>query len=185
MKFAVFLVVLASLFVGCSSRPTDPVFGTVPEFQLTAQTGQPFDSKILKGNIWVADFIFTTCPGPCPRMTSQMHQVQEATSKMPDVKFVSFTVDPARDTPEQLALYAKAHHATPDRWYFLTGTEASLNHLGLDVFKLNRVDEKLQHSTRFALVDKNAQIRAYYETSEPDSIPKLVADIHRLAKEQN
>ncbi len=171
------------LLAGCAARSSDPVFGTVPEFQLTTQNGQLFDSKVLKGNIWVADFMFTTCPGPCPRMTSQMHQIQEVTWKMPDVKLVSFTVDPARDTPEQLALYARAHHASPEHWYFLTGPQATLNRLGLNVFKLNSVDGSLQHSTRFALVDKDSQIRAYYDTSEPDSIPKLVADIHRLARE--
>jgi len=182
MKLAVFLV-LTSLAAGCAAHRTDPDFGTVPEFQLTAQNGQPFDSKVLKGNIWVADFFFTTCPGPCPRMTSQMHQIQEATCKMPRVKLVSFTVDPARDTPEQLVLYAKAHHASLERWYFLTGAQASLNHLGLDVFKLNSVDGTLAHSTRFALVDKDSRIRAFYDTSEPDSIPKIVGDIHRLAKE--
>ena len=182
MKLAVFLV-LTSLLAGCAARRTDPDFGTVPEFQLTAQDGQPFDSKVLKGNIWVADLMFTTCPGPCPRMTSQMHQIQEATWKMPDVKLVSFTVDPARDTPQQLALYAKAHHASPEHWYFLTGPQTSLNHLGLDVFKLNSVDGTLAHSTRFALVDKDSHIRAFYDTSEPDSIPKIVVDIHRLAKE--
>jgi protein SCO1/2 len=158
-------------------------YGEVPEFQLTAQDGRTFDSSALKGKIWVADFIFTTCPGPCPRMTSQMHQVQQATWRMPDVKLVSFTVDPERDTPQQLSLYAKAHHASPEHWYFLTGSQQQLNYLGFDVFKLNRVDGGLQHSTRFVLVDKNSHIRGYYETSEAGAIPKLIADIHALGRE--
>jgi protein SCO1/2 len=109
-----------------------------------------------------------------------MHQVQQATWRMPDVKLVSFTVDPARDTPEQLRLYAKAHHASPEHWYFLTGPQPELNHLGLDVFKLNRVDGQFQHSTRFALVDQDSHIRGYYETSEPNSISNLIQDIHAL-----
>ena len=116
-------------------------------------------------------------------MTSQMHQVQDATWRMPDVKLVSFTVDPARDTPPQLTLYAKAHHASPEHWYFLTGPPETLNHLGFDVFKLTRVDGTLQHSTRFVLVDKRSHIRGYYDTSEPGSIPKLVADIHALGRD--
>ncbi|MDQ2949786.1 MAG: SCO family protein, partial [Acidobacteriota bacterium] len=106
------LLVSTILLSACSPKAARlDNFGTVPEFQLTAQTGQPFDSKVLAGNIWVADFIFTNCPGPCPRMTSQMHQVQEAVFKMPDVRLISFTVDPARDTPPVLAAYAKQHHA--------------------------------------------------------------------------
>lgn len=185
MKFSVLLTTAFVLALSaCSKRAPDfPDYGVVPDFKLTEQNGQTFDSSALQGKIWVADFFFTTCPGPCPRMTSQMHQIQQATWKMSDVKLVSFTVDPARDTPPQLALYAKAHHASPEHWFFLTGPEAELNHLGLDVFKLNSVNGTLQHSTRFALVDRNSHIRGFYETSDPGSIPKLVADIHALGRE--
>jgi protein SCO1/2 len=180
------VLVVALLASACACRrhiSQLPDYGVVPEFQLTSQVGQPFDSAALRGKIWVADFFFTSCPGPCPRMTSQMHQIQEAAWKMPEVQLVSFTVDPSRDTPEQLASYARAHHASPQRWVFLTGAPATLNHLGLDVFKLNRVDGTLQHSTRFVLVDKDSRIRGYYDTSEPAAILKLVSDIHALARE--
>jgi protein SCO1/2 len=151
----------------------------VPEFQLTAQTGQAFDSKVLNGNIWVADFIFTSCPGPCPRMASQMHEIQQETN----VKLVSFTIDPARDTPQTLAAYAQTHHASAERWSFLTGPQATLNHLGLDVFKLNKVDGSLQHSTRFVLIDRKSHIRGYYDTSEREAIQRLLADVHLLEGE--
>lgn len=183
MKCTGLALLLLSLMACRQQKPAFPDYGAVPPFQLTTQNGRPFDSKALKGEIWVADFFFTTCPGPCPRMTSQMHQVQEATWKMSDVKLVSFTVDPARDTPQQLALYAKAHHASAEHWYFLTGPQATLNRLGLNAFKLNGVDGTLQHSTRFVLVDKKSHIRGYYETSEPGAIDKLVADIHLLGRE--
>ena len=174
------------LLWGCRGHHVDlPDYGAVPRFQLTAQSGQQFDSSVLNGKIWVADFIFTHCPGPCPRMTSQMHQIQQATWKMPEVKLVSFTVDPARDTPAVLASYAHEHHASEEHWYFLTGPQPALQRLGKDVFKLNNVDGTLQHSTRFALVDAESHIRGYYDTSEPGSIPKLVADIHLLAREKS
>ena len=112
MKFVVLTAVLPFLLVSCY-KPTRhlEVFYDVPEFHLTAQDGQPFDSHVLTGKIWVADFIYTTCPGPCPRMTSQMKEVQNAILKMPDVKLVSFTVDPERDTPAVLAAYAKSASA--------------------------------------------------------------------------
>src|SRR5579871_377883 len=113
MKFVVSAALMLSL-AACIPRSSSlPVLYDVPEFRLMAQDGQPFDSKVLNGKIWVADFIYTTCPGPCPRMTSQMHDVQSAILKMADVRLVSFTVDPARDTPPVLAEYAKSHGASP------------------------------------------------------------------------
>jgi protein SCO1/2 len=155
----------------------------VPAFDLIAQNGQPFHSGVLAGQIWVADFIYTTCPGPCPRMTSQMHEVQNAIATMPDVKLVSFTVDPARDTPSVLADYAKVHGASSEHWYFLTGPEATLQRLDRDVFKLGNLDTSMQHSTRFVVVDRQSRIRGYYDTSESGSIPRVIDDIHALARE--
>jgi protein SCO1/2 len=185
MKFAVFAGILPFILSSCS-RPSGSlqVYYAVPEFHLTAQDGQPFDSKALNGKIWVADFIYTTCPGPCPRMTSQMKEVQNATKKMPDVKLVSFTVDPERDTPEVLAEYAKLHRASPGRWYFLTGPSETLGWLDWTVFKLGKLDKSLEHSTRFVLVDRRSAIRGYYDTSEAGSIAKLIDDIHALAQER-
>lgn len=183
MKYVV-SAIFFFLLISCSIKTESlPVYGSIPQFQLTAQTGEPFDSKELKGKIWVADFIYTTCPGPCPRMTSQMHQVQQAVFKMRDVKLVSFTVDPARDTPPVLAEYAKLHHASPEHWYFLTGPQPTLQMLDKDAFKLGDVDGKLMHSTRFVLVDRQAQIRGYYDTSESDAIDRVVRDVHVLARE--
>lgn len=184
MKYAV-VPAFAAFLISCSiHREPLPTYGAVPQFQLTAQDGQPFDSKTLSGKIWVADFIYTTCPGPCPRMTSQMHEVQEAIEKMPDVKLVSFTVDPARDTPPVLLEYAKLHRASPELWSFLTGPQATLQMLDKDAFKLGDVDGKLMHSTRFVLVDRQYRIRGYYDTSESDAITRLVADVETLARER-
>ena len=184
MKFVVTAAFLLTL-VACGPRQSGlQVYYDVPEFQLTSQDGQPFDSKVLRGKIWVADFIYTTCPGPCPRMTSQMHEIQNAIQKMPDVKLVSFTVDPARDTPAVLAAYAKVHGASAEHWYFLTGPQATLQELDRDTFKLGNVDATLQHSTRFVLVDRQSRIRGYYDTSESKAISKVIGDIYELAREQ-
>jgi len=185
MKFVV-VTALCVMLGACAWRSSAlPVFFDVPDFHLTAQDGQPFDSKVLTGKIWVADFIYTTCPGPCPRMTSQMHEVQSAIGQLADVKLVSFTVDPARDTPPVLAGYAQAHGAAAGRWYFLTGPVSALQTLDRDVFKLGDLDASLEHSTRFVLVDRHSRIRGYYETSEPGAIPKIVDDIHALARERS
>jgi protein SCO1 len=187
MKFFA-VAALAAALIACSHRATSlDVLGDVPRFELVSQDGQPFHSQALAGKIWVADFIYTTCPGPCPRMTSEMRQVQDAVSKLPDVaghvRLVSFTVDPAQDTPPVLAAYATLHGASPAMWYFLTGPVTVLQTLDRDAFKLGNLDASMQHSTRFVLVDGQGRIRAYYDTSESTAIPKVISDVYTLARE--
>ena len=171
---------LMMLLAACVQPKPLPILGQVPPFQLTAQTGQPFDSQALDGHIWVADFIYTTCNGPCPMMSSRMRRVQISTAKTPDVTLVSFTVDPEHDTAPVLAQYAKHFTADPARWHFLTGEPRRLNDLGLNTFKLNSVDGSLIHSTRFVLVDGARRIRGYYTDT-----PELLHDIRQLEREKS
>ncbi|MGE5569040.1 MAG: SCO family protein [Rhodospirillales bacterium] len=177
------LVLACALLAGCGSRQPLPVLGQVPEFTLTAQNGEPFGSSSLDGKIWVSDFIFTTCRGPCPRMSSQMHWVGQQVADLPDVRLVSFTVDPERDTPVVLAEYAKRFRADPGQWYFLTGPSSVLEHLDREGFKLGGMDGSLTHSTRFVLVDRQRRIRGYYHTDDGEGLKRLVSDIRRLAGE--
>jgi protein SCO1 len=181
------LSVLAALScVGCTAGVGLPSYGMVGDFTLTDQSNQPFQSAdTLRGKVWIADFIFTNCAGPCPRMSAQMHQV--ATALEPDIKdlrLVSFTVDPARDTPEVLARYATRYQAQPGVWFFLTGPQTTLNNLARNVFMLGDVNGNLQHSTRFVLIDRQSRVRGYYLTAEDDAIPRLLADARRVAKER-
>jgi protein SCO1/2 len=155
------------------------MYGSVPAFTLTDQTGAAFNGSALEGRVWVADFFFTNCPGPCPRMSSQMRQVQNALEGT-DARMVSMTIDPDRDTPPVLAEYSRHFEAKPGVWYFLTGSTATLNHLDHDIFKLGALDGSLEHSTRFVLVDRKARIRGFYLTSEPEAIATLIADARRL-----
>lgn len=173
------------LSAACRSSVREPLgaFETVPDFELTAHTGQPFRRmEELHGKVWIADFIFTNCNGPCPRMGSQMRQVQKALAGVADVRLVSFTVDPARDTPEVLAAYARRFQADPGRWFFLTGPKELLNDLSFRVFRLASITTQLDHSTRFTLVDRKGQIRKYYDTTSPESITDLIADARALAE---
>jgi protein SCO1/2 len=163
-------------------------YGTVPRFQLTNQTGQPFGSAQLFGKIWIADFIYTTCPGPCPMISSRMSELQKPLEKT-DVHLVSFSVDPDKDTPKVLRGYANKLQADPGRWDFLTGAKPAIYKLSHDGFKLAVSDgsdaEGIPvHSTRMVLIDRHAQIRGYYDATEPEAITKLLADTNHLLREQ-
>jgi protein SCO1 len=170
------------LLAGCTASAGLPSYGVVPDFELIDQSNRQFlSASTLRGKVWIADFIFTNCAGPCPRMSAQMRQVDNA---LHDVKFVTFTVDPARDTPEVLAKYAARYQAEPGIWYFLTGPQPVLHNLARHVFLLGDVNGDLQHSTRFVLVDKQSRIRGYYLTADEDAIPRLIADAKQVLKER-
>ena len=174
------LALVAVALAGCG-RPL-PKLGEVPHFQLTDQSGKTFDSSALDGHVWVADFVFTNCEGPCPRMTSHMHQLQTKTDR--DIRLISFTVDPARDTPPVLAAYAKKFAYDSNRWSFLTGQVATLNNLDEKAFKLGTIgDGEIDHSTRFALVDQKGRIRGYYGLSDGDPVAQIAKDAERLRKD--
>lgn len=163
-------------------------YGTLPAFQLVNQNGQPFGSAQLAGKIWIADFVYTTCPGPCPMISSRMSELQKPLEKT-DVHLVSFSVDPEKDTPQVLRGYAEKLHADPARWGFLTGPKSAIYKLSHDGFKLAISDGSGEqgipvHSTRMVLVDRHGEIRGYYEATEADAITKLLADTNHLLREQ-
>ena len=110
-------------------------YGTLPSFELVNQDGQPFGSAQLAGKIWIADFIFTSCPGPCPIISSRMSELQKPLEKT-DIHLVSFTVDPEKDTPEVLRAYAEKLNAQPGALGFLTGARPAIYALARDGFKL-------------------------------------------------
>ena len=167
---------LALLLNGCASGPTLPVLYDVPPFALTSEQAKPFSSASLQGQVWIADFIFTNCPGPCLRMSAQMKTLQDKTQS----RLISFTVDPARDTPQVLAKYALRHRAQPNRWTFLTGPKDQLNYLSRTVFKIGDIEADLTHSTRLILVDQKMRIRGFYDSADPDEMAKLLAGIESL-----
>jgi len=182
MRRWVRFVIAVLPFTACQPARQLPVLGDVPEFKLTAETGKSFQKSQLDGKVWVADFIYTTCSGPCPMMSSKMRRIQ---ASVPDVLLVSFSVDPERDTPAALAAYAHKFHADSARWVFLTGARDTLQMLSRDAFKLSDLTPDLTHSTRFVLVDRHSRIRGYYGTSDDSAIPDLIADIRRLEKERS
>jgi protein SCO1 len=179
------LTLVAFGLAGCAAHASLPSYEPVPEFSLTDQSGARFDSgSALLGHVWIADFMFTDCPGPCPRMSKQMSEVQAAL-KDTDARMISLTVDPEHDTPPVLAKYAAFYSARPGVWFFLTGDVATLRHLDRDVFKLGDIDGTLDHSTRFVLVDRKSQVRGFYLSSDDDAIPHVISDAKALLKEKS
>src|SRR5436190_2119786 len=122
---AIFAAYVASRFVGKRQAPL-PLMSSVPDFALTNQLGRAVTQADLHGQIWVADIIFTRCPGACAKMTREMSQLQSALPPDQPVKFLSLTADPEYDTPEVLSEYAKKIGAAPERWLFLTGKKLDL-----------------------------------------------------------
>jgi len=163
-----------------------PVIRAVPEFSLVDQNGRTVTNADLRGKIWIADFIFTRCKGPCPLMTARMLEMQKALTKTPEVKLVSVTVDPAHDTPAVLKAYAETNFADPERWKFLTGDKAVIEKLVTEGFMQHLAEENGEpvHGTMFLIVDGNGMVRSARMLEDPELIPKVLMDTGNLLREQ-
>jgi protein SCO1/2 len=172
-------VLLAILICGCApGTPTTPADPAQPDldypvgsFALTERSGRTVTDQDLRGKVWLASFIFTRCIGPCPAVTSSVAKLQEEFRNEPDVKFVTFTVDPARDDLKSLREYAASRNADPERWLFLTGDEATIHTLMREQFKQPverksgpdvKPGDEFGHSSRLVLVDKKGIIRGMF-----------------------
>jgi protein SCO1/2 len=169
-------------------------FGAVPQFSLTERDGRRITLSDLKGKVSIINFIYTNCPDTCPLQSAQMKEIQEDFENEKDLRLVSITVDPARDTPQVLSEYAKRFSADPVRWLFLTGEKENIYKLAQEGFHLGAVEiphEKRPesgathtHSPRFVLVDRNAQIRGYYTSTDPDALKRLRDDLKSLLRSE-
>ena len=165
----------------------------VPPFALTERSGKTITNHDLAGKIWVADFVYTTCPGPCPIITAGMAKIQDAVAHDPQVQLVTFTVDPDTDTPAVLAAYADKFGADPNRWWFLTGPKQPLFDLIQNGFLQVVQDNsgqppvegqfKVTHSTHLALVDGDGNLRNFYDGDSIEARADLLNDIKALESE--
>lgn len=168
------------------------VLGDAPAFELTDQTGATFRSDELFGKAWVANFIFTRCTSTCPRQTGELKKLQDglAASGVRDVRFVSFSVDPANDTPPVLQAYADSHGADTQYWRFLTGPrEVVWELVSKQGFKLPVAEDDsaaggLFHSPHFVLVDPQMQIRGLYDSGSNTDLARLKSDIKQVLDER-
>jgi len=178
------IVAGAAAWIALRPRPL-PVLGTVPPFTLVERAGTSMGAAELAGAVWIADFVFTRCPDVCPALTSRMAGLQRTLPPGADpVRLVSFSVDPAHDTPEVLRDYA-ARAGAADAWLFLTGPREAMAALLRDGFKVAWADDgppsaPITHSDRFVLVDRALRIRGYYHGSDPEDVARLARDAVRL-----
>ena len=165
-------------------------YGAVPDFKLTERSGKDVAMGDLRGKIWIADFIYTTCTDTCPLQTAAMAQLQKEFAAQSAVQFVSVSVDPERDTPQVLSAYADKHEANRQRWYFLTGQRDQVIKLIRDGFHLSvaalpdsaEQSGMIPHSPRFVLIDRQSHIRGYYDSRELAGLARLKNDIETLLK---
>ena len=181
---AVFLVITYIIKLTSEQEPL-PVIGSIPEFEFIDSEGQSVNLNTLKGKVWVADFIFTTCTMACPIMTDNMNTIHKKYKKNDDLRLVSISVYPEYDTPEVLKEYASQYNANTDKWHFLTGKEASVKNVIKNGFKIGDYEDIIFHSEKFALVDKNGMIRSYYNGMKTEDMDKLKKDINRLLKQSS
>lgn len=160
-----------------------PVLYDVPPFALTDSDGQPLGLDQLRGKVWVVDFIFTTCAGPCPVLTGQMSTLHRQFRDDDRVRMVSITVDPENDTPPVLKAYASTVGAGTARWHFLTGPGDAIQTLAREGLKLGSGNTPLLHDTHFVLVDDRGRVRAYYDGTDFADVERLATDLRALLGE--
>jgi protein SCO1 len=180
-----------------SDRPL-PVIGQIADFTLTNQNGRVVSLADLRGHVWVADIIFTRCAGPCPRMTRQMKELQDALPPWSMAKLVTLTTDADFDAPPVLKAYAERFQADTNRWLFLTGAKQAIAKLAIDSLKLTAIEKKPEeresdqdlfvHSTIFVVVDKRARLRGVFETTGEGIDPRqvkaqILAAVRQLERE--
>jgi len=185
------LVMVAVIGAGAWDRwrkPAEelPILYDAPPFALTDQDAKPFTDKQLAGHVWVADFIYTHCAGPCPLMTAEMAKLQKAIGD-PGIRFTSFSVDPIHDTPGVLKDYAATFGAKEPRWTFLTSANPADIYTVANGMKLSAVPADAEnppiHAQQFLLIDPDRRVRGIYHIQDPDSMRKLARDAQSLAEE--
>ena len=189
------------------------VYGRVPDFSLIERSGRPITLGDLLGRVLVVNFFYTECPDTCPLQSAHMARLQSELADELDLRLVSITVDPEHDTPEVLAEYAAQYRADPERWLFLTGPKDVIYRLAIEGFRLGVVDQdeeaqpgtgpgrawlgppaawahpvpnperRLIHSSRFVLVDRQAQIRGYYQGTDWSALERLGSNLRLLLRE--
>ena len=169
----------------------DTIWHSVSNFTFTNQLNKTVSADSLKGKILVVDYFFTHCPNPCPTLTRNMKKMQDAFLKTDSlVHFISFTVDPARDSVQALKWYADKYKVRHNNWWFLTGDKKTIYDLAYNEFKAatidgGEVDTAFLHTGKFYLLDKDRVIRGWYDGTDTVAMAKMARDIGLLFLEKD
>jgi len=169
-----------------------PVLSQLPDFALTDQQGRPVTLASLRGQVWIADIIFTRCAGPCPQMTKRMSELQADLPGQAPVKLVTLTTDPAFDTPAVMKRYGERFGADFNRWLFLTGAKPEIQRLAVEGLKLVAVDKPAAeqtspqdlfiHSTLFVIVDQQGRLRDVFDSTDPGFQKRVAREVKQLLR---
>lgn len=186
---------LALLALGTSLPPQSQPerlyteLGYVGDFHVTDQLGRPISRDDLRGKVWVASFFYSTCK-ECSEHQNRMAELQDQLAGWPGVMLVSFSIDPERDTPEQMQLFAKNYHADPNRWLLVTGPKDEMYDLiqksfgqSVETYPNPQPGAEYLHSFKFMIVDDRGKIRGYVDAKQdPQDIPRLGARVKKLVQ---
>lgn len=163
-------------------------YHTIADFSFVNQNGDTITQKNYKGKIYVADFFFTTCGSICPKMTTNLEEVQKAVLNNPKVMLLSHTVFPEVDSIPVLKEYAVKHHVVDSKWNLVTGDKKEIYTMARKSYlavKLGRPDQlyDMVHTENFVLVDQKRRVRGFYDGTNKEEIKRLLEDIDFLCKE--
>ncbi|MCK0156780.1 SCO family protein [Cellulophaga sp. F20128] len=164
-------------------------FHKIPGFKLLSQNGAIISDKTFEDKIYVTDFFFTTCPGICPKMTSNMAVLQEAFKADDTVLLLSHSVTPEIDSVAVLKKYAEEKGVDASKWYLATGDRSEIYSLGRESYFVEedlgeiKTEDDFLHTENFVLIDKNKHIRGIYNGLNKAAIQQLITDIKTLQKE--
>ncbi len=200
MKYTVvFIPLLIVILMACQPAEPLPKIGpmsienkdtipyTIASFEFLNQNKELISNNTFKDDIYVADFFFTSCPTICPRVRIEMLKIYDAFEDHPNVKLVSHTLDPKRDTPEKLNRYARNLEVDANKWHFLTGDKDKLMDMA-DSYFVSALEDPtvpggIEHSGKILLIDKAGHIRAYSEGTDPSATVGFIKKIKKLLKE--
>ena len=161
-------------------------YHTIADFSFTNQNGKTITQKDYEGKVYVADFFFTTCGSICPKMTTNLSDIQKAFANNPKVKLLSFTVFPETDSVPILKAYAKKNQVNDAKWNLVTGDKKEIYTLARKSYlavKLGKPSElyDMVHTENFVLVDTKKRVRGFYDGTNKDDIKRLIEDITFLS----
>lgn len=167
----------------------DTIYHTVPEFALPNQDSVIITQDDVANKIHIVNFFFTSCPAICPAMIEQMKRLQDNTSDIEELSFLSHTIDPERDTHAKLKEYIAERDLDTRNWHFLRGEREIVYWLGEEGYMINAMEDEYAeggflHSEHFVLVDRERHVRGLYTGTDPEEVDQLEEDIRKLIKEE-